>query len=79
MKLKLICFGITRDITGSFQKEFDLNGTTVNELKEQLVAQFPTFSKLKSLRIAINEEYAEDTFELSEKDEVVLIPPVSGG
>jgi molybdopterin synthase sulfur carrier subunit len=29
--------------------------------------------------VAINSEYAEDTAILKENDEIVLIPPVSGG
>ena len=41
--------------------------------------EFPDFEKLRSLVIAVNEEYQEDGFILSEKDEIVIIPPVSGG
>jgi molybdopterin converting factor small subunit len=51
----------------------------VGDLKIELIAQFPDFEKLRSLVIAVNEEYQEDGFILSEKDEIVIIPPVSGG
>jgi molybdopterin synthase sulfur carrier subunit len=80
MNLKVLCFGITRDIIGQFEYKLSLSSdATVADLKKQLSAQFLEFATLKSLRIALNEEYAEDTMTLKENDEIVLIPPVSGG
>lgn len=80
MKIKVVCFGITRDILGGFEKEIELSaGETVQDLKAKLLTDYPDFGKLTSLRIAVNEEYGEENLVLSEKDEVVLIPPVSGG
>jgi molybdopterin synthase sulfur carrier subunit len=40
---------------------------------------YPNLKGLKSLLIAVNNEYAEDSVELLESDEIALIPPVSGG
>ncbi len=48
-------------------------------LKSKLLDTYPDFSKLKSLRIAVNEAYGNEELVLTERDEVVLIPPVSGG
>lgn len=80
MKIKILCFGITRDIIGQFEYVTSLeNAATVADLKQHLSVNFPTFATLKSLRVAINSEYAEDTATLKENDEIVLIPPVSGG
>jgi molybdopterin converting factor small subunit len=80
MNLRLICYGITKDILGGFEKQIEVaDGMTVGELKKELTWRFPDFEKLKSLRIAINTEYADDQSILSTNDEVVLIPPVSGG
>lgn len=79
MKINLLCFGITREILGSFEKTIEFSGTTVSDLKMQLAQEFPKLNQLKSLRIAVNEAYSDDAVVLSEKDEVVLIPPVSGG
>ena len=36
-------------------------------------------SELKSVRLAVNSEYATEDLLLQENDEVALIPPVSGG
>jgi molybdopterin converting factor subunit 1 len=80
MNLRILCFGITRDIIGQFEYATTLeNGATVADLKQSLSLQFPDFQALKSLRIAVNSEYANENSVLKENDEIVLIPPVSGG
>jgi molybdopterin converting factor subunit 1 len=80
MNLRILCFGITRDIIGQFEYSTSLeNGATVADLRQHLSVSFPTFASLKSLRVALNSEYAEDSMILKENDEIVLIPPVSGG
>ncbi len=80
MTIRILCFGITRDIIGQFEYPTILeNNATVGDLKQHLSLNFPTFATLKSLRVAINSAYAEDDSILKENDEIVLIPPVSGG
>lgn len=80
MKVKLLNFGITKEIVGSFEKEIEVpSGTNVASLLLFLTKEYPGLEKLKSLRVAVNEEYADDSLEIVERDEIVLIPPVSGG
>ncbi|MFK7980088.1 MAG: MoaD/ThiS family protein [Saprospiraceae bacterium] len=80
MVLEIMAFGITKDIVGKTILNFELpEGSSVKELKEQLEANYPKMQELKSLLIAVNEEYGDETHILSEKDEIALIPPVSGG
>ncbi len=80
MNLRILCFGITRDIIGQFEYAITLEmGATVADLKQKLSSQFPDFQALRSLRIALNSEYAGDEIVIKENDEIVLIPPVSGG
>ncbi len=80
MKINLLAFGIAKDILGSNKITLDAGSIqNLGELKEQLCLQYPDFKKLRSLSLAVNEEYQEDSFVLSEADEVVIIPPVSGG
>ncbi len=81
MKLKIIAFGIARDIlkNSELKLEFTDSQILISDLKNRLVAAFPDFDKLASLRMAVNEEYVEDSYELQNNDEIVLIPPVSGG
>jgi molybdopterin synthase sulfur carrier subunit len=80
MKLELLAFGITRDILKASPMEVEIPGQpTVSTLKEFLKSEFPQLKALKSLAVAVNKSYAPDDQLLSEKDEIALIPPVSGG
>ncbi len=80
MVLEIIAFGITKDIVGKTILNFELpDGSSVKELKEKLETSYPKMQELKSLLIAVNEEYGDETHILKEKDEIALIPPVSGG
>lgn len=75
-----MAFGIARDILKDSNITFEINkGKTIGDLKNALTKQYPEFEKLASLRFAVDEDYQEDDFELSEENEVVIIPPVSGG
>lgn len=79
-KYKVSLFGITKDIIGNSSTEVELaDQADVNVLIENLKAKFPQLSEIKSLLVAVNSEYADTTLVLSEKDEIALIPPVSGG
>jgi len=80
MEIKIVAFGIAKDIiqgsTGSLVIE---NNSNISDLKKRLIEQYPEFSDLRSIRFAVNEEYQDDQFLLNPEDEVVIIPPVSGG
>ena len=77
---KLFAFGITVDILGVREAEFVLNDIkSVGDLKGFLYQQYPALGELVSLKIAINDEYAADDDPIKVGDEVILIPPVSGG
>ncbi len=78
--MKVLTFGITKDIIGSRSLEVPSNlALTVGELRQYVISKYPKMEKIKSLAIAVNEEYATDDKRLNESDVVALIPPVSGG
>jgi molybdopterin converting factor subunit 1 len=80
MKVEIILFGITKEIIGKDKLTIDLQeDSKVIQVMEKLYADYPKLKNLKSLLVAVNSEYAEDEQILSEKDEIALIPPVSGG
>jgi molybdopterin converting factor small subunit len=80
MKINLIAFGIAKEIIQSKQLEVELTeGDTISSLKKKLFERYPDFSNLKSLSFAVGDNYEEDSFTLHNNDEVVIIPPVSGG
>jgi molybdopterin converting factor subunit 1 len=80
--MTILTFGIARDIVGgsTFQIAADTEGVkTVGDLKQFLLKTYPQFGNLSSLMIAVNEEYGLESTPISEKDDIALIPPVSGG
>jgi molybdopterin converting factor small subunit len=80
MKLKLIAYGIAKDIVNGREVGIEIpEGSTIADLKTILLQRYPPFSKLKSLSFAVGDEYRNDNFLLREASEVVIIPPVSGG
>ncbi len=80
MEVKVVLYGIARDIIGAQHYELIIEeASSVKNLLDQLKTEFPRLQELKSLLIAVNDEYAKDEYELKPNDEVVLIPPVSGG
>jgi molybdopterin synthase sulfur carrier subunit len=80
MKIKLVAFGISKDILGTSESEFVFhNGSDIKALKNALINEYPEFDKLKSISFAVDEEYQSDEYVLSENQEIVIIPPVSGG
>lgn len=80
MKIKILAFGITKDILGGSTVEMQIpTGASVADLRMTLYAQYPALQKLNQLAIALNTEYAAEEQQIDERDEVVLIPPVSGG
>jgi molybdopterin synthase sulfur carrier subunit len=75
-------FGIAKDIVG--KSELDLSSldqepNSVDELIRFMNDSYPEFSKLSSLAVAVNGEYASNGILLDSNDEIALIPPVSGG
>lgn len=80
MKCKIKAFGISREIIGSKVLELEIpEGYTIAALKRELFQKYPSFADLKSLYVAVNNEYAGEEILVKEGDEIALIPPVSGG
>ncbi len=70
-----------RDIVGHSEQRLSLaEGATVGSLWEQLVADYPRLAGYNGrLLYAVNQEYSNPATQLHEGDEVVFVPPVSGG
>ena len=80
MKYKINLFGIAKDIVGSNVTEIVVSQSAdVQTVLGELKTNYPKLKDIKSLLIAVNNEYAELDLVLSENDEIALIPPVSGG
>lgn len=72
-------FGITKDILGGKEMVIEAPGVTVGDLRAALNEKYPKLTGLRSLFIAVNNSYADETAAINEGDEIALIPPVSGG
>lgn len=79
--INLKLFAVYQETIGLSEKVMVLpEGTTVGEVRDRLIADYPSLSKWKDLtRFGINLQFAEASTPLKNGDELVLIPPVSGG
>lgn len=80
MIVKVLFFGIARDITHMGTQEFKLNeGSSILLFFDHLKNVYPNFGSINEYSFAVNEEYADKNVVLRNNDIVALIPPVSGG
>ncbi|RMD83035.1 MAG: molybdopterin converting factor subunit 1 [Chloroflexi bacterium] len=70
-----------RDIVGRATAQYTVaEGTTVGQLWEQLVADYPRLAGYTGrLLFAVNQQFGQPATVLADGDEVAFIPPVSGG
>lgn len=81
MKIKVKFFAILRERAGTAEITKDIgDGSTITDLWQALQQDFPSLN-VAGIRLlyAVNQNYVSPDFELSDRDEVVFIPPVSGG
>ena len=81
MKVRVKFFAILRERvgTGEITKEIQ-EGSTVGELWKMLQQDYPKLASVKTrLLYAVNQDYVNLGYVLKENDEVVYVPPVSGG
>ena len=80
MEISILAFGIAKDIFGATSVNIQLDEeATTADLKTLLETKYPRLKQLASYMVAVNNEYAEDNGAITERDEVAIIPPVSGG
>jgi molybdopterin converting factor subunit 1 len=81
MKVKVKFFAILRERAGIAEITRELpDGSTVADLWQALQRDFPKLN-VPGIRLlyAVNQDYVASDHRLAERDEVVFIPPVSGG
>jgi molybdopterin converting factor subunit 1 len=80
MQVRVLFFGILKDIAGKASDEVSLpEGATVRDLLSHYAQDTRLKGMLGSIAVALNQEYAAPTAGLRDRDEVGLLPPVSGG
>ena len=80
MKLKILFFGMAKDLAGETSASLEvIEDMKVSTFRKILQDKYPLFSQMDSFSIAVNETYAEEDLIIVENDTVAIIPPVSGG
>lgn len=81
MTVKVKFFAMLRERAGTAEllKEIE-DGTTIAQLWETLQCEFPKLA-VSGIRLlyAVNQSYVTPDHVLRDSDEVVFVPPVSGG
>jgi molybdopterin synthase sulfur carrier subunit len=81
MKVRVKFFAILRERAGASEVSKEMaDGSTIGELWRQLQKDYPKLD-VPGIRLlyAVNQNYVGLDHQLSDQDEVVFIPPVSGG
>lgn len=81
VQVKVKLFAVYQEVFGTADLDLELlPETTVGEVLESLIKQQPQIEKWRSVtRFGVNLQFVESDTVLQDGDEVVLIPPVSGG
>jgi sulfur-carrier protein len=79
--ITLKLFAAYQEASGVAEMSLELPpGTTVVEVCDRLIQQHPALNQWRDLtRFGVNLQFVEPDTVLQDGDEVVLIPPVSGG
>jgi molybdopterin converting factor subunit 1 len=81
MKIKVKFFAILRERAGTAEVIKEIrDGSTVADLWQALQQDYPKLN-VTGIRLlyAVNQNYVKPESKLKDQDEVVFIPPVSGG
>ncbi len=81
LRINVLFLGPAKDFAGADSTSLELvDSATVADLRAALTQRYTGLKgAMKTIRIAVNEEFAEDHAVLQTGDEAALIPPVSGG
>ncbi len=81
MRVKVLFFGVLKDITGNAEEDLQLpEHTELSGIFDHYAARFPRIREMAgSIVMARNHEFAAISSPAAEGDEIAFLPPVSGG
>lgn len=78
MELNLNYFGMIAEATNVQKEKLNIEVKTIVELKAVLIEKYPAIEKL-NYQLAVNQNIVGNDFQLSNGDEIALLPPFAGG
>jgi molybdopterin converting factor subunit 1 len=81
MRVKVLFFGMLKDIVGSAEDEITVaDGAQLRGIFEHYAGRFPRLGQMSSsIVLARNHEFSDASACVADGDEVAFLPPVSGG
>lgn len=81
VRVKVLFFGLLRDVVGQSEELLDLEaGSTLESVFSVYASRFPRLKDLSSsIVLARNAQFSPGQTPVADGDEVALLPPVSGG
>jgi molybdopterin converting factor subunit 1 len=77
-RISIEYFAILRERAGLDRESLETNTSTPAELFAELKSRYD-FPAMNSIKVAINDEFADWQHPLQDGDTIVFIPPVAGG
>lgn len=81
VKFEVLLFASLRDRAGEPTISVEVSSpSTIASLREALSSTYPDLAPgLRASRVAVDNEFQEDSYVIAAGSEVAVIPPVSGG
>ncbi len=81
MDVDVLLFASLRERAGCKSVKVEFSGlNTVGSLRREIERQYPDLQPgLSTSRVAVNQQFQDDSHPIDGTEEIALIPPVSGG